>query len=374
MESLSNPADGAGPGIFPIGRLGDLVRLSQPGQASLGRWEAYVEKTRYGFPNEGEFRLFPMVKHMLGPNAAQASRQAWFADADANAKGAALRNAAVQADFGVVLQESGIPARWTKGAALANRWYPARDLRPSGDVDVICRFQDMPALSLALRRHGWTQKLGPVRFDHPDARRAHGASWCSPSGGEVDVTWQPRLTFAHDPWLLNQLFSSGALIEEANPTWLLIEAIDHGLSANRVWPIRWVVDSLVLLDQVDDRIDWDVILEVAGRYQMRRILLAGLSALAPFTTKVPEGAIRWLSDMPGAVLQDQELAARLTLSNPRENFIVSRRYNTFLRASLREYRAMIPSPVAWERQQSPRLRFGIAARNVLARLCHPLGS
>ncbi len=374
MESLSNLTRDAAPGIFPVERLDDLVRLTQPGQANPGRWEAYVEQTRYGFPNEGEFRLFPMVKLALGPHAAFASRQAWFAEAEANAQGALVRNDAARSAMTAVLHEAGIQARWTKGVALALNWYREPGLRPSGDLDLICRFQDMPALSRAMQRQGWTRKLGPVDFDRPDARSAHGASWSNLSGAEVDVTWLPRLTFAHDPWLLETLFAGEALVEDANPTWLLIEAIDHGLSANRVWPIRWVVDCLALLDRAEGHIDWDFVVEVARRYQMATILLAGLSALVPFTAKLPDRVIRQLSDLPHPSLQAQELTARLTLLDPRENFMVSRRYNTFMRASLRDYRAMIPSPLARQARQSLQLRLGIAARNVAARLRHPIRS
>lgn len=335
-------------------------------------WDRYVEALGYGFPNEGEFRLFPLVQSNLGAGF-EGGRAAWFADQNQRSMNAASRNAGAQQDVKMVLNDHGIRARWTKGTALADEHYDRREDRPSGDIDLIVHFDDVFALTAAMIDAGWKKKPGPTRADQHTRFSGHGITLEGHDGAEIDMVWSPRLSFAYDPWVAEWLFSEGPDITNVNPTWLLIEAIDHGLSANRVWPIRWVVDALKLLEH-PNQIEWDTLLYTAERYHLRTILLAGLETINDFSGAIPATVIKGLCDLPANRLHEDELVARGTLDNPFDNFVVSRRYNLAIRAPLKHYRLYPQAPFDRIAGQSGRLRLALAAKNLASRTRYPFGA
>ena len=362
-------------GILPIGRLEHLVLAATDHQNSRTHWERYVHETRYTFPNEGEFRLFPLVAWQLGPNP-EVSAKVWLTE---NTKWAEARTEQIllaQAGLESQLKSQGCRLMWTKGTALSQLVYPHPAVRPSSDLDAICSWDDLPALSELATKHAWQIKLGNGVIAKNQRYSGNEVSWALPSGVELDVCWMPRQTFAYDPFLvettLKQARKQPEFTSYADPSWLLIEAIDHGLSANLVSPIRWVVDAVWLVDKLGAQIDWDLVFEVGKRYRTTAMLHFGLTIIARFTPNIPDAVLEAMERNKSHPLEVDEIHARAEVVDLGEAYRAARRYNLVLRAPHSIYRRSIPSPLTNDPGQTLRLRLAIAAKNLYSRLIWPL--
>ncbi len=362
-------------GILPNGRLKHLVLAATDHQNAETHWERYVHETRYTFPNEGEFRLFPLIAWHLGPNP-EVSAKVWLSENTKWAEARTEQILAAQGDLESLLHHHGCRLLWTKGTALSQLVYPHPALRPSSDLDAICAWDDLQALSEIATAHAWRAKLGQVALAKGQRYSGNEISWVIPSGIELDVCWMPRQTFAYDPFLVDMILAQAAkqpgFTSYADPSWLLIEAIDHGLSANLVSPIRWVVDGVRLVDELGASIDWDMVLEVGNRYRTTAMLHFGLSTIAGFTPNVPEGVLEEMARHKRHPLEIDEVHARAQVVDLGEAYRTARRYNLLLRAPHNIYRRSAPSPLAKGPGQTLHLRVAIAAKNLYSRLLWPL--
>ena len=362
------------PGVLPTGRLSHLVRAA----SGLGNvpesWAEYVAETEHGFPNEGEFRLFPLVAENLGP-AIDVPRAIWLTEATGWAKARSKRIREAQKLFEPIVAESGIRIVWTKGTALANRVYCRHHLRPSGDLDAICNWNDLPEISKLAAREGWEQKAGKVGTGRERRYIEKEFGWTLPGNIGIDLSWMPRPTFVFDNFLIDRIMADAAQtpgpVSYAGADWLLIEAIEHGLMANKIWPIRWLVDAIEIIRT--NTINWEFILEVALRYKIEAIIFCGLETITKFYPGVPQNVLDTLARHSPEPFAIDEFRARVSVEDLRENTLTNRRYNLMRRAPDRIYRQITSSPLALDGGQSLRLRGGIALRNLRVGLRWPLG-
>ncbi|MEO8531024.1 MAG: nucleotidyltransferase family protein, partial [Deltaproteobacteria bacterium] len=297
----------------------------------------YVAATAHSFPNEGEFRLFPLVAHQMG-DTADAEASIWLSEATGWATSRRRQIAAAIDYVTPILLENQIPLIWTKGTALAATVYPSPNLRPSGDLDGLLHWDHLPRLAALAEKLGWTSYLGQQGPAAGHRYRGSELSWKLPGGIALDVGWMPRRTFAFDPFVIEYVVANARRAPDqlavADTTWLFIEAIEHGLSANPVWPIRWVVDALRLIEISGAQIDWEFIVDIAQRYKMQSLMLLGLETLSAFTNEIPDMVIAALSRHQPTRLERDELSARLNLATVKDNFLVVQRYNVVQRAPL----------------------------------------
>ncbi|EBA12647.1 nucleotidyltransferase family protein [Roseobacter sp. CCS2] len=373
-KELKQILHGAKSGVIPCRRLSHLVHAATNKTDALDEWNAYAYESRYTFPDAGEIRLFPIVAYHLGDQLHQADNQSWFnlsTDCD-ETHSTKLREA--QTSVEVLLHDAGIPFMWTKGTALANELYPKHHLRPSSDLDALVPWESLAALEDLAAKRGWTYKLGQGVV----ARNAryHGSemSWEIDGGIHLDVCWMPRLPFTFDPLAMNWIFEQGGSQDTsyANPTWLLLEAFEHGLCANVVSPIRWVVDALWLINQRGAEIDWQMFFTLTERYQLHCFSKIGLAILDAFTDKIPKDVVRAIEAMPVSALQRDECLMRVATPSNATEYFASLKYNRALRAPKAIYATKITSPLARHAGLSWRLRGKIGFRNLHARLIWPV--
>ncbi len=364
-------------GVVPSARSAHLVRAASPGANALDHWNAYAAASNTTFPDAGEIRLFPLVRYNLGEDENAAANQSWFSletDYDA-VQDAALF--AAQAKVSEILTAANLPFVWTKGTALAASIYPDRGLRPSSDLDMLMPWDCLPALVACAKAHGWEGKLGVAHLAKgtPFMRyRGSEVSWVMQDGVELDVNWMPRLPFAYDrfamDWIMATVAKTGSHI--ANPTWLLIEAIEHGLNANIVSPVRWVVDALWLIDRHGQDIDWEMVVTLTKRYHLACLMRVGLTVLQDFTDAIPETVMAQIIAIPISAVEMDEFAMRSTTIDHATRDLASVRYNAVLRAPQAIYAKNKLSPRKGGAGVSLRLRGQIAARNLHARLIWPV--
>lgn len=364
-------------GVVPSARSAHLVRAASPGSNALEHWNAYATASCTTFPDAGEIRLFPLVRYNLGEDENAAANQSWFAletDYDA-AQDATL--CAAQGRVTDILKAANVPFVWTKGTALATSIYADRALRPSSDLDMLMPWDGLPALVVCAKDHGWNDKLGVTHFTNgrPSMRyRGSEVSWEMQDGVELDVGWMPRLPFAYDPFAVDWIMATGAKADShlANPTWLLIEAIEHGLNANIVSPIRWVVDALWLIDRHGQDIDWEMLVTLTKRYHLACLMRVGMTVLQDFTDAIPETVMAQITALPISAVEMDEFAMRSTTLDHAARDLASVRYNAVMRAPQSIYMKNKLSPRKGGTGVSLRLRGQIAARNLHARLIWPL--
>jgi len=355
------------PGTLPVGRLEHLVRAATDAQNTSIHWANYIAAMGHGFPNEGEFRLFPLVAHHLG-DIDSVEAQVWLREASAWAKAQSVRTLAAQAYVTPLLQQRDCTVIWTKGTALAQRLYPDPALRPSGDLDAICHWNDLPPLLALAKDQAWPLKVGQRVLKPHHRYLSKELSWQLPSGINIDVCWKPRLPFAFDPFLIDHLRAQAkrqpSCASFADPNWLLLETIEHGLTANRVAAIRWVVDAIRLIDQQDDALDWDLIIAIARRYRLQTMMHFGLSVVTPFTTALPAHVLPTLARHAEGALAVDEIETRGKLRVSRQGYTVSRHYTLVQRAPDALYRRFAPSPFARLAGVPWRLRLALATRGL----------
>ena len=275
-------------------------------------WAAYAAHLSDGPIDEGEERLFPLVAANL-PDTRDAAARAELLRA-AVATAIRRRTAADRARDAAaeLLDAVGIPRYWTKGSAIAGLYYDRPHHRTSMDVDAIVRWDDVSRLRDHLVAEGLpfkndlNLKFGPARVTSSEI------SFALPGHTDVDVAWAPRMPFAFDPWLAERLWDRRTADAMPGPTWLLVEAIEHGLSVNVVAPIRWITDAAMLLRKA--AIDWPFVARIADRYLLSTQLRFGLDVLEGVCPDLSD-AIAWGRDALATVtphpLEGDELYQRI---------------------------------------------------------------
>ncbi len=160
---------------------------------------------------------------------------------------------------------SKIDAMPVKGLVLAEHLYGSLSARPSADIDVLVRREDLPAARQVLRDLGFGQSpsLSFVAAVH----QFHDPAWTRGDGAEqvlIELHWA---LWAHSDERLGmaglwQRAVSGTLLDQPirmlSPEDMLLHlAIHRTRSALR---LRWVVDVAELLRRHADTLDWDAYL------------------------------------------------------------------------------------------------------------------
>lgn len=178
-----------------------LLRLRVPAALVTGRIHPDAIRTEW-WTELSELAL----QHGLGPLLLRQVQRAGRGDA-LGAALATLREARAretvqtmlvlrtQAKLQETLSQAGIPCLWLKGVALAQTVYPAPDLRPMLDVDLLVPYAQRSAALHVLEAIGY--RLLPQLFDGTEALKHHYALQ-GPEGGKILVELHFRLLGAAD--------------------------------------------------------------------------------------------------------------------------------------------------------------------------------
>ncbi len=354
-------------GVFPDGPLDDLVRAATPGFDAQTHWQLYVDGTRNYFPDEGEFRLFPIVKHRLGANASDAEAQVWLNETRFGPhKVPQDKLVEARQSMQVLLESKGIPFVWTKGSVLSEQVYKNESLRPTSDLDLILPHEYLPHLTDIANELEWELKVGHPTYSARNRYSGVEVSWLRQDGIAIDACWMPRAVFSFDPWMMNHLFEStqGVADHTPDPNWLLVESIEHGLVANEVYPIRWVVDALWILHRYADKVSDAFLVEVANRYRLNLILATGLEVISKYTDRITPELISAVKGSTTDLLQSHELIARLSLVNSTDQYWTAVLYNFQMRAPTEVYKVNQQPVFTRRKNQTLLLRASLAKRNI----------
>lgn len=322
-------------GAFPDGRVDHLIRAILAPDAVAGHWAAYAACLGSDRPNEGEARLFPLVARNLAGRLGGVAMAERLQKSLAWARIRQTLSSRARAQIAERLGAAGIPLLWTKGTALTAAVYAPEEPRISMDVDVILRWPDVERVTALADAAGWVPKLAPPSFDESGALSGTELSYSIPGLVEVDFSWQPRMPFAFDPTLRDWLWGRrdpALAAQSADPTWLLLETLEHGLVANAVSPIRWVVDAVLLIRRCGSSIDWEMLADFAFRYRLVLPVRRGLETVRQYGADVPSHIRDRLEAHEPSPVETAEFDARTSISDINRNHQIASANNLLLRA------------------------------------------
>jgi len=269
------------------------------GPAAVAAWHAW--RVGSGPLDAGSQRLLPLVYRNL-------SRQGLREPAMDELKGA-YRQAWSQNQMllhhatGVLttLQEAGMETLILKGAALVAAYYKDLGVRPMQDVDILIPAGQAAAALRLLQARGWTpefplpERLIPVLY---------ACGFTGPGGGKIDLHWH-ALWECCQPGADDDFWASAlptqlghAPTRALNPADQLLHVCVHGAAWNRVPPVRWVADALLITNAAEPAVDWE---RLAAQARKRRLIL-------PLRDTLRYLHARWDAPIPAAVLHGLETA------------------------------------------------------------------
>jgi hypothetical protein len=256
--------------------------------AALGEADAALEAwRRWEASGAGERddpiaqRWLPLIGWNLRDAPLDAATHARVRDARRAVWASSARTVAVARPALAALAAAGIPMILLKGSALMDSVYEAPGLRAIGDVDILVGPQHVASARRILGGLGWE----PFRkISDRDLLFGHGIDLRKPPFGAVDVhaylihecCWpsaDQRLWARARP---SRLSGGGPEMCVLSPADQLLHLCLHGIRWSPVHGGHWVADAARVIAHTGGTIDWDVLVDEAGRRQMSLQLLQAL--------------------------------------------------------------------------------------------------
>jgi len=225
------------------------------GDEAVAAWREWQQRIALDDIDYASLRLIPLLSHRLrsmgaaGPDSGRylgIQRKSWYETQMAFRRASEVTR---------LCQSAGIPIMVLKGIPLASLYYPAKELRPMADFDFLVRPGDVERTTAALEAAGWQR----MRLSF-SLRTGKELAFRHPTLGEADLHWRIlgstyQRTAEEKYWAAARPFQLGGFpLLTLNSTDLLYHVCIHGVPANTVAPMRWIVDALMILRK--DTIDW----------------------------------------------------------------------------------------------------------------------
>lgn len=255
-------------------------------------------------------RLLPMVHHQLRSLNVKDPLSASIADVYLDSWLRLNLNLSSILPLLRLCEEKSIDTLLLKGAPLAYEYYPVPETRPMADFDVLIKSVDIQNAIDVLADAGWhpTRKLIADDF-----RYRHAQSFINPQGVEFDFHWHVMSACCDDHadnefWNRSLPFDlQGVGTRRLDATDCLMHTLVHGVAWNAEPAIRWIPDSMLILQKDSEKIDWDRIVLFASRFRLTYRLSLALSYLREeMGVVVPESTIEKLKEHPVSLIERLE--------------------------------------------------------------------
>ena len=240
---------------------------------ALNAWEEWKKLVDFeGYFDQGSFRLLPLLyKNLLhhGITDQYLTRlkaiylQSWYKNHKLFYESAKIVR---------FLNDAGIRSIALKGTALSILAYKDCGTRPMADFDLLVPVSQASIAIDLLKGSGWQ----PENNDYIDFNLQYGRSmtFTNEVGFELDLHWHPFFESLEnnndmDFWDRSvPLKLSDAQMLSLCPTDMLLHVIVHGMRWNAEPPIRWIPDSIVLLNTYNSEIDWPRFIDQVKKYKV----------------------------------------------------------------------------------------------------------
>jgi len=191
---------------------------------------------------------------------------------------------------------------------LAILHYKDYGVRPMNDIDILVPTSQALLTAEALKRKGWIP-TADESLDVPMQYR-HSHQFVGESGTELDLHWNlmiesTRVDSASDFWDKAVTFKIQDVPSYAlDPTDMLFHVIVHGVKWNPEPPIRWIADTMTIIQSPDLQIDWPRIISHAKKYMVCLQIKEGLNYLHKnFQAPVPKTIMSIINRIPISYLE-----------------------------------------------------------------------
>jgi hypothetical protein len=199
-----------------------------------------------------------------------------------------------------------------KGMAMALEYYRDLGARVMGDIDILVPKEQIAIVHKTLSHAHWEQTYSRIDVENPQhLSRWHALNYSHPSKMLLDVHWS--FIEENSPPLDSAVWTEirpHLSFYTPDPTDLLLQACIHGVKPSPVPLIRWVADSMTLLQVAEKKIRWDRLIELAKVCSLAHPLSLSLEYLIQeFEAPIPKKTIAALRAAPAVRLQYLEYRA-----------------------------------------------------------------
>ena len=264
--------------------------------------EAWKEWKKENFDNIdlGSLRLIPLLYRKLLDNGIHdpimnryrsVYRSFW------------ARNQLLFNSFKPVLNEfykSNIETILFKGMGLTLSLNTDIALRPMDDIDILINFKDVEKAVNIVEKLGWFCKFGYRCLINESINEI---TFGNGRGQFIDIHTHSLL---HAMWGHHEMYYwerameiefNNVPVKIMDSTSHLIILIVHGLSWNTIHPLRWISDSVLLLEKFSQNIEWDYLIEQSKRLRVSYNMMIGLKYLKEqFEAPIPENVLESLKN------------------------------------------------------------------------------
>jgi hypothetical protein len=281
-------------GCFPNAHQILLLKAALlSGDEAIFAWRQWSEIVNIDRLDWGEVKLLPLLYHNLKQNGIAESqipgifkgmyRRTW------------AENKLRFHHAGNMLSHfvaAGIPTIVLKGAVISSHYYQDYGLRPMTDFDFLVPIDRVKESIELLRQNDW-QPIPSIGIDHFKTKEfdqnytylSHGRGFTNCQKQEVDLHWH----ILNSSLAVNadcDFWERARSIEIARIQTLMLDPADqllhicaHGARWNFVTPIRWVADSMIIIQRYPD-LDWERLIKQATKHRLMLPMQATLQFLA----------------------------------------------------------------------------------------------
>ncbi len=280
------------------------------GDAALAAFEQWPCRDDLDSVDAGSYRLLPLLYRNVRGLEVQAPilerlkgvhRRTWYKNQLLFRRTAGAVGA---------LKEARIDTLVHKGAVLAVQWYDDVGARPMADVDVLVPTACAVDAFEVLEGLGWRS---PSRNLHHLLRACAGVDLVSNDGFRLDLHWH-LLSECLEPDADAEFWErslpiefSGVDTRTLEPADQLLQVLAHGCSWNAMAPLRWVADSVILVEGAASQLDWSRLVEQGRRRRLTCVLHHMLGYLhRRWRVPVPHEVLDELKRLPVASWEGRE--------------------------------------------------------------------
>jgi len=316
----------------------------QHGEASVAAWELWMEAIDFSDIDFGSQRLIPLLYAKLSENGIHHQMMASYKGLYRNFW---LKNKLLLTAANPVLQElydNNIETLILKGTGIILGCNIKLALRPMGDIDFMVHKEKVSLATNIMHKIGWQ----PKQFYPSDLDLIHAYSFNNGKGQSIDLHWyslDTDLTDLHtagywDRSIMSQL--SEVPVQIMGVTDQLMHTCVHGIRWNRVPPIRWIADAIMLYEKPDTEIQWDLLIELSEKLKVSILLFQGLSYLqSEFNIPIPDYVLQSLERIPVSYMEKLEFKLS---QKKRQPFLGLFTYNKKFFDYLKFHRKKFPFP------------------------------
>jgi hypothetical protein len=285
--------------------------------------------------DHGSFRLLPLAYHNLSSfdysddlvagRLKGIYRQAWIKNQQLFFK---------TANVLTLLKNAGIQTVVLKGIALTELVYKNHGIRPMSDMDILVPYQEAKHAIGVLKDAGFVVESEHL-LEH-NLEYGRSIAFTDNDETEIDLHWYAFVNSLgnvqkNDFWDdVMPIEVSGVETHSLNHTDNLLHAIVHGIRKNPEPPIRWVADSMKIINSADLDVDWQRLLTYASKF---RVFLQVKKALiylkVHFDADIPDHIINQMKTYEPSYVERVVYKYGEKIGDNRKDFTLTERLYSF---------------------------------------------